>query len=121
MIYKCATCEKTFEGGWTDNEARDEARRIFPALDLENKDQSDPEAPVIVCDACYKKIMVHSVFECEFGSKLSEFLKGFQPYEVYMHCLVKAMFAAHALGYSTLKVANDAGIIQAALWLDDPK
>lgn len=46
--YTCGNCGKTFEKGWSDEEARAEYQQNFPET------QGHPEA--LVCDDCYRAI-----------------------------------------------------------------
>lgn len=48
MEYKCARCGETFETEWTDEEAKVEAKNN--GFNIEDCD--------VVCDDCYKEIMV---------------------------------------------------------------
>lgn len=49
--YTCENCKKTFDSGWTDEEAAQEFREMFgrePVLgDMDG----------VVCDDCYRKIV----------------------------------------------------------------
>ena len=47
--YVCDCCHGTFESGWSDQEARQEADRDFPYEDISDM--------ALVCDDCDKKIM----------------------------------------------------------------
>jgi hypothetical protein len=46
--FTCANCGGTFVKGWSDEEAADEAGRVFGA---------DIPDPVVVCDDCYTEMM----------------------------------------------------------------
>ncbi len=47
--FKCASCNKIYEKGWTDEENKKEFREHF----CREVDETDE----LVCDDCYKKIM----------------------------------------------------------------
>lgn len=46
--YVCDECGGTFETGWSDEEAREEAEALFPG--------ASPEDMAVVCDECFKEI-----------------------------------------------------------------
>lgn len=46
--YRCGACDGVFEYGWTEEEAKEEAKQWG---DLK------PEDMAVVCDDCYKKMM----------------------------------------------------------------
>ena len=48
----CDSCGKTFESGWSDEEANAEAQENFPGIDTGNRDEAG-----VVCDDCYDYIM----------------------------------------------------------------
>ena len=48
-LYECAVCHGTFAKTISDEEARAEARSLFPAEDLEDTG--------VVCDDCFHKVM----------------------------------------------------------------
>jgi len=50
--YICANCKGEFEFGWSDEEARQEAKENFPDLDVD-----DSVTAVVVCHDCYLLIM----------------------------------------------------------------
>lgn len=45
---KCAVCEKSFDPGWSDEEAKAESKEIF-GLEV------TPETHAVICDDCWKK------------------------------------------------------------------
>ena len=47
--YKCEECGKTFKQGWSDEEAKQEAKDTFGIKDCYDM--------AVVCDDCYKQIM----------------------------------------------------------------
>lgn len=49
--FLCANCGKTFERGWSDEEAQAEAESLIPA------DQFEESGTAVVCDDCFKAIM----------------------------------------------------------------
>ena len=51
--YQCLCCKGIFEKGWSDEEAIKE-------MEENNFDSYSPEELAIVCDDCYKKIMIHN-------------------------------------------------------------
>ena len=46
--YTCAYCGETHQKGWSDEEAKEEAKGVF------GEDVFEREPVVIVCDDCYK-------------------------------------------------------------------
>lgn len=46
--YTCANCGRTFNKGWSDEEAEAEAVEAFGAV---------PDDPVLLCDDCYEELM----------------------------------------------------------------
>lgn len=49
--FTCDKCKNTYDCGWSDEEAWEEANKEFPGLKEDLSDQA------IVCDDCYNKIM----------------------------------------------------------------
>lgn len=49
--YRCAACGGVFKKGWSDEEAREEAAKIFPGLDTHDEEQS-----CLVCDDCFRQM-----------------------------------------------------------------
>lgn len=49
-IFTCAECGVTFESERNDEEAKEEARNLFPGLNVDDPNQVD-----IVCDDCWEK------------------------------------------------------------------
>ena len=47
--YRCACCRKVFEKGWSDEEARKEAKQW--------SEEEMKEGEAVVCDDCYKGFM----------------------------------------------------------------
>jgi Fe2+ or Zn2+ uptake regulation protein len=50
-IVTCDCCGKRFESAWTEAEARAEAARNYPGLDVD-----DRRTTAVVCDDCYSAI-----------------------------------------------------------------
>ena len=48
--YTCALCKGVFEFEWTDKEATQEMEENFPGIPKEECD--------IICDDCFKKVMM---------------------------------------------------------------
>ena len=48
-ILTCENCGTVFESAWTEKEARDEAARNYPGLNV------DAPSTAVVCDDCYKR------------------------------------------------------------------
>lgn len=48
--YKCAQCGNVYEFGWTEEEAKEECMKNFGTYNVKNM--------AIVCDDCYKEIMI---------------------------------------------------------------
>ena len=46
--YICALCKRTFDKGWSDEEAKTELNENFPGFETDDCD--------LVCDDCYKKM-----------------------------------------------------------------
>ena len=46
--FQCAVCEEEFICGWSDEEAIDEYKEIFPGMENEEK--------VLVCDDCFNQV-----------------------------------------------------------------
>ena len=47
--FTCEMCGNTFEKGWTDEEAQDEARQIFGEI--------PPEEQALTCDDCWRRFL----------------------------------------------------------------
>jgi hypothetical protein len=47
-MYTCEMCKGTFEKEWSDKEALEEAKRLFPGMDHTDM--------VLLCDDCFQKI-----------------------------------------------------------------
>lgn len=50
--YTCASCHGVFETEYTEEDCRNEAIENFPDWDQEDK--------VVICDDCYKKMIMHN-------------------------------------------------------------
>lgn len=50
--YTCGRCGGSFTKTWSDEEAMDEARSLFPAERIERE-----EDQAVVCDPCFREIM----------------------------------------------------------------
>ena len=46
--YTCAVCKETFEKGWCDDEAMEEAEEMFPSIPEDEME--------LVCDDCYNEM-----------------------------------------------------------------
>jgi len=55
--YQCAMCERVFEKGRSEEEARKEAKELF---DIEDKDIEQGDEVALICDDCFKKIGFNS-------------------------------------------------------------
>ncbi len=51
--FTCESCNETFEEGWSDEEAMDEAASLFGEGVRDSKDNAT------VCDDCFQKIVTH--------------------------------------------------------------
>lgn len=53
--YTCDSCGKTFESGWSDEEAAAETQANFPGIDITDRDEAG-----VVCEDCYEHIMARA-------------------------------------------------------------
>lgn len=47
-MYTCEMCRGTFEKEWTDEEAMEEAKKLFPGMDFSDM--------AVLCDDCFQRI-----------------------------------------------------------------